>query len=127
MVGVIVLSEVQIFTRTAKPPALKFDPDRFLDGRLHKYLTPNPFIFCPFNAGPRICLRQQFAYHEAKFFLVRLLQQFTGFTLDQETNTSPPAEWAFENVGTRKSMEKIHPLSHLTMYVKVRFELIFGG
>ena len=36
-----------------------FDPDRFLDERLHKYLTPNPFIFLPFNAGPRICLGQQ--------------------------------------------------------------------
>jgi cytochrome P450 len=40
-------------------PALEFDPDRFLDERLHKYLTPNPFIFLPFNAGPRICLGQQ--------------------------------------------------------------------
>ena len=40
-------------------PADKFDPDRFLDERLHKYLTPNPFIFSPFNAGPRICLGQQ--------------------------------------------------------------------
>ena len=39
--------------------ALVFDPDRFLDERVHKYLTPNPFIFCPFNAGPRICLGQQ--------------------------------------------------------------------
>ena len=39
--------------------ALKFDPDRFLDERLQKYLTPNPFIFLPFNAGPRICLGQQ--------------------------------------------------------------------
>jgi len=36
-----------------------FDPDRFLDERLQKYLTPNPFIFLPFNAGPRICLGQQ--------------------------------------------------------------------
>ena len=42
-----------------KIPALEFDPDRFLDERLHKYLTPNPFIFLPFNAGPRICLGQQ--------------------------------------------------------------------
>ncbi|KAG6861420.1 hypothetical protein C0995_000260 [Termitomyces sp. Mi166 len=41
------------------PDALKFDPDRFLDERLHKYLLPNPFIFLPFNAGPRICLGQQ--------------------------------------------------------------------
>lgn len=39
--------------------ALDFDPDRWLDERLHKYLTPNPFIFLPFNAGPRICLGQQ--------------------------------------------------------------------
>jgi cytochrome P450 len=101
---------------------LKFDPDRFLDERLHKYLTPNPFIFCPFNAGPRICLGQQFAYHEATFYLVRLLQQFTGFSLDQETNISPPGEWRLETSGTRKSVEKIHPLSHLTMYVKVRFK-----
>jgi len=36
-----------------------FDPDRFLDERLREYLTPNPFIFLPFNAGPRICLGQQ--------------------------------------------------------------------
>jgi hypothetical protein len=30
---------------------LAFDPDRFLDERVRKYLTPNPFIFLPFNAG----------------------------------------------------------------------------
>ena len=40
-------------------PALEFDPDRFIDERLHKYLTPNPYIFLPFNAGPRICVGQQ--------------------------------------------------------------------
>lgn len=40
-------------------PALEFDPDRFLDERLQKYLTSNPFIFIPFNAGPRICPGQQ--------------------------------------------------------------------
>ncbi|ESK81111.1 cytochrome p450 monooxygenase pc-1 [Moniliophthora roreri MCA 2997] len=74
------------------PDADEFDPDRFID-RLHKYLAPNPFIFLPFNAGPRICLGQQvnplviivrlrhrvndkhdsspqFAYNEASFFLV---------------------------------------------------------
>ena len=42
--------------------ALEFDPDRFLDERLHKYLTPHPFIFLPFNAGPRICLGQQVSF-----------------------------------------------------------------
>jgi len=39
--------------------ALEFDPERFLDGRAAKYLVKNPFIFTPFNAGPRICLGQQ--------------------------------------------------------------------
>lgn len=44
----------------SKPiPAEEFDPDRFLDDRVKKYLTPRPFIFLPFNAGPRICLGQQ--------------------------------------------------------------------
>lgn len=41
------------------PSALDFDPDRFLDDRLQKYLVPKPYIFLPFNAGPRICLGQQ--------------------------------------------------------------------
>ena len=40
-------------------PADIFDPDRFLDARLQTYLISNPFIFLPFNAGPRICLGQQ--------------------------------------------------------------------
>lgn len=39
--------------------ANEFDPDRFLDDRVGKYLVPNPFIFLPFNGGPRICLGQQ--------------------------------------------------------------------
>lgn len=39
--------------------ALEFDPERFLDDRVQKHITKNPFIFLPFNAGPRICLGQQ--------------------------------------------------------------------
>ena len=121
------------------PLALEFDPDRFIDQRLHRYLTPNPYIFIPFNAGPRICLGQQvkirsnslsgmalvtlvnlnlqFAYHEASYYLVRLLQNFTGFTLDESANTPPPEDWAFGE--GRKPREKIHLLVHLTMYIKV--------
>ncbi|KAF8998659.1 cytochrome P450 monooxygenase pc-3 [Cyathus striatus] len=101
------------------PDALKFDPDRFIDERLSKYLTPNPFIFCPFNAGPRICLGQQFAYQEASFFLIRLLQQFSLFTLAQDAQPAdslPPKSWA--GASGSKGTEKIRPQSHLTMYVK---------
>jgi len=42
----------------------EFDPDRFLDDRLETYLSKDPFIFLPFNAGPRICLGQQVGFSE---------------------------------------------------------------
>ncbi|KAJ7860118.1 cytochrome P450 [Mycena olivaceomarginata] len=63
------------------PDALEFDPDRFIDERLNKFLVPNPFIFLPFNGGPRICLGQQFAYQEASFILIRVVQAFSKFSL----------------------------------------------
>ncbi|KAJ7798601.1 cytochrome P450 monooxygenase pc-3 [Mycena olivaceomarginata] len=101
------------------PDALQFDPDRFLDERLKKYLTPNPFIFLPFNAGPRICLGQQFAYNEASFFLIRLLQKFSDFELApdaQPESTKPPASWK-EAKGTQAT-EKIMLNRHLTMFAQ---------
>lgn len=76
--------------------AEKFDPDRFLDDRVKTYITPNPFIFLPFNAGPRICLGQQFAYHETSFFLIRLLQRFGGIehvAEAQPPESRPPVGW----------------------------------
>ncbi|KAH9950984.1 cytochrome P450 [Amylocystis lapponica] len=99
------------------PDAEKFDPDRFLDERVGKYLTPNPFIFLPFNAGPRICLGQQFAYNEMSFFLIRLLQHFSEMKLvpgAQPPGTLPPAEWA--GSPGRKGVERFWPGLHLTMY-----------
>ncbi|EJD51740.1 cytochrome P450, partial [Auricularia subglabra TFB-10046 SS5] len=101
------------------PDADKFDPDRFLDERLQKYLTPNPFIFLPFNAGPRICLGQQFAYNEMSFFLVRLLQAISDVKLapdSQPQESRPPLEWAHGE--GRQAVEKIFPMSFLTMFVK---------
>jgi cytochrome P450 len=103
------------------PDAEEFDPDRFLDERVQKYLTPNPFIFLPFNAGPRICLGQQFAYNEMSFFLVRLVQTFGSVSLAsdaQPAETKPPPRWA--TVKGRQSIEKIRPKSHLTMFSMVR-------
>ncbi|KAK0229726.1 cytochrome P450 [Armillaria nabsnona] len=70
------------------PDAREFDPDRFLDERMGKYLTPNPSIFLPFSVGPRICIGQQFAYNEASYFLIRLLQKYPSFSLAQDTQPS---------------------------------------
>ncbi|KAF9040763.1 cytochrome P450 monooxygenase pc-1 [Panaeolus papilionaceus] len=98
------------------PDALTFDPDRFLDERLHKYLTPNPFIFCPFNAGPRICLGQQFAYHEATFYLIRLLQNFTNFKFVESENQKPPESW--KGAEGLQGTDRIVPMIALTMSVK---------
>ncbi|KAF8631752.1 hypothetical protein AX15_002208 [Amanita polypyramis BW_CC] len=99
------------------PDALQFDPDRFLDDRLKKYLVGNPFIFLPFNAGPRICLGQQFAYNEMSFMLIRLLQSFSSVDLDPASappDSLPPPEW--KEARGRKAIEKIMLKYHLTMY-----------
>ncbi|KAF7967691.1 hypothetical protein HWV62_33339 [Athelia sp. TMB] len=102
------------------PDALEFDPDRFLDARVRTYLTPKPYIFVPFNAGPRICLGQQFAYNEMSFVLVRLLQAFSAISLAgdaQPADSVPPPAWA--HAKGRKAVERFWPQSHLTMYAKV--------
>ncbi|KAH7339083.1 cytochrome P450 [Rhizoctonia solani] len=107
------------------PDAEDFDPERWLDERLKKYVTPNPFIFLPFNAGPRICLGQQFAYNEASYFLSRLLQRVESFELVPEAypeGTLPPPEW--KNGQGRKVHEKIWPKNHLTIYCNVSSEIL---
>jgi len=98
------------------PDALVFDPERFLDDRLRRYLLPNPFIFLPFNAGPRICLGQQFAYNEVSLFLIRLLQAFSSlsFAPDADPNSLPPASWAAGEA--RRPIERVWLKTHLTLY-----------
>ncbi|SJL17616.1 uncharacterized protein ARMOST_21170 [Armillaria ostoyae] len=101
-------------------PALEFDPDRFLDSRLHKYLTPNPYIFVPFNAGPRICLGQQFTYNEASYYLIRLLQTFSSFSLALDAQPAegiPPKTWT-RAPGTTKGRDKIMLGTHVLLYAK---------
>ncbi|KAJ6481097.1 cytochrome P450 monooxygenase pc-1 [Mycena sanguinolenta] len=98
------------------PDAEDFSPDRFLDERLQTYLLKNNFQFLPFNAGPRICLGQQFAYNEMSFMIVRLLQAFSSFSLDEEAfppGALPPPEWA--NAMGRKAIERFRPELRLTM------------
>ena len=96
--------------------ALEFDPERFLDERHKKCVGKNPFIFIPFNAGPRICLGQQFAYHEVSFFLIRLLQQFSSITHDlvaQPPEHRPPAAW--KGSDGPKGRDKIRMKTTVTM------------
>ena len=99
-------------------PADEFDPDRFLDDRSKQYFVPNPFIFLPFNAGPRICLGQQFAYNEISTVIARIAQVFETVKFDMDSNpeAKPPAEWAS---GTgRKAREKFWVRSHLLIHAQ---------
>ncbi|GBE84580.1 Cytochrome P450 52A3-B [Sparassis crispa] len=99
------------------PDSMEFDPDRFLDERVARYLTPNPFIFLPFNAGPRICLGQQYAYNEMSFFVIRLLQRFSALAFAPDAHppgSLPPKEWA--GFPGRKGVERFWPKVHLTTY-----------
>ncbi|KAM5436778.1 hypothetical protein McanMca71_001892 [Microsporum canis] len=50
--------------------AATFKPERWEKARPR-------FEFLPFNAGPRICLGQQFAWTEASYVLVRFLQEYS--------------------------------------------------
>ncbi|QKX61431.1 uncharacterized protein TRUGW13939_08579 [Talaromyces rugulosus] len=47
-----------------------FSPDRW------QHWHPNPHDYIPFNAGPRICVGQQFALTEMPYVLCRLFQRF---------------------------------------------------
>lgn len=100
------------------PDAEEFDPDRFLDERVKEHLVPNPFIFLPFNAGPRICLGQQFAYNETSVIIARLVQTFKKISLDMDSNpeAKPPAAWASGR--GRRTVEKVWVTSDVTVYSK---------
>ncbi|KAJ7648628.1 cytochrome P450 monooxygenase pc-1 [Mycena polygramma] len=98
------------------PDAEEFSPERFLDERLKTYLLKNTFQYLPFNAGPRICLGQQFAYNEMSFMIIRLLQAFSSFSLDEDAfapEARPPAEW--KAAKGRKGVDKFRPKLHLSM------------
>ncbi|KAF8317439.1 cytochrome P450 [Clavulina sp. PMI_390] len=100
--------------------ALVFDPMRWLDGRLSK-LTTNPYLFLPFNAGPRTCLGQQLAYNEASYLLIRLLQTFDTVTLRpdaQPRGSLPNSSGKWDLTAGRNGIEKVWPRSYINMFVE---------
>ena len=52
------------------PDSQEFKPERW------ENWSPKPWTYVPFNAGPRICIGQQFAITEMGYCLVRLFQVF---------------------------------------------------
>ncbi|EGO22856.1 hypothetical protein SERLADRAFT_471322 [Serpula lacrymans var. lacrymans S7.9] len=100
------------------PDADEFDPERWIDPEKLSKFTANPMMYAPFSAGPRICIGQNYAFNEAMFFLVRLLQRFDTFTLAtdaQPKSSLPPSEW---KCGTgRKAVEMIRPEAAMTLFI----------
>ncbi|CAE6433885.1 unnamed protein product, partial [Rhizoctonia solani] len=100
------------------PDAWEFDPARWLDGRNEGFIK-DPMRFVPFNAGPRICLGQQFAYNEASFVLVCLFQKFSELTLAMDAapeGSLPPPEW--QGQSGRKGFERVWVKNAITLYSK---------
>ncbi|KAJ7243899.1 cytochrome P450 monooxygenase CYP63 [Mycena haematopus] len=109
------------------PDADHFDPERWIHPDRISQFVANPTIFAPFSAGPRICLGQNYAYNEASYFLVRLLQEFDTFTLAPEfqpAGSLPPPEWKSRK--GRQAIEKIWPAAALTLYIKGGLWVRFG-
>ncbi|KAJ7479871.1 cytochrome P450 monooxygenase CYP63 [Mycena latifolia] len=109
------------------PDADIFDPERWLQpDRISKFVS-NPTMYAPFSAGPRICLGQNYAYNEASYFLVRLLQEFDTFTLAPEfqpAGSLPPPEWKSRK--GRQAVEQVWPAAALTLYIKGGLWVRFG-
>jgi hypothetical protein len=65
------------------------------------------------------------------FMLVRLLQSFGHIELDESSQPKegrPRAEWRAEGQEGRKTVERVYPKNHMTLYVEVSdFSDLFYG
>jgi cytochrome P450 len=63
----------------------KFRPERWDPNEDNEVSLKNiGWGYLPFNGGPRVCLGQEFAFLEASYTIVRLLQSFREFEYDPE-------------------------------------------
>lgn len=77
--GSLVMYEALLMHRLVDIPNVdSWDPYRWLDGPDgRKKYVPKPFTYIPFNAGPRICLGQNFALTEIAYAITKLVQKFS--------------------------------------------------
>lgn len=71
----------------------------------------------------------KFAYNEASFFLIRLLQTFDSITLRpdaQPTGSLPNSSGTWDLSQGRNGREKVWPRTHLTMYVEGGMWVVMG-
>lgn len=81
---------------------------------------PSLFTFINIKSLFLKCIGQNFAYNEAGYFIVRLLQRFKHLELAphaQPDGSSPPQSW--KSKGGRQAIEKMWPSMAFTLYVKV--------
>ena len=65
----------------------------------------------------------QFAYNEASFMLIRLLQQVSGIHLMQEVNPKAVPPEGYSDGPLCNGHERVFFRNHLTLYIQVRLKL----